>query len=118
MAETNIILENNYPPISVLVIVLSSVAQSCLTLCDPMDCSSTFLHTPGKHARLSCHYQLHQVPLSMGFPKQEYWSGLLFPSPEDLLNPGIKPESSVLAGVFFTNKGSPILQLKINLKNF
>ena len=109
MAETSIILESNYPPISVLVIVLSSVAQSCLTLCDPMDCS-----TPG----FPVHYQLHHVPLSMGFPKQEYWSGLLFPSPEDLLNPGIKPESSVLAGVFFTNKGSPILQLKINLKNF
>ena len=31
----------------------------------------------------------HQVPLSRGFPKQECWSGLLFPSPEDLLDPGI-----------------------------
>ena len=29
-----------------------------------------------------------QVPLSMGFPRQEYWSGLLFPSPGDLPNPG------------------------------
>ena len=33
----------------------------------------------------------HQVPLSMGFPRQEYWSGLSFPSPEDLPNPGIEP---------------------------
>ena len=32
----------------------------------------------------------HQAPLSMGFPIQEYWSGLPFPSPEYLLNPGIK----------------------------
>ena len=35
----------------------------------------------------------HQVPLSMGFPRQEYWSGLPFPSPEGLSNPGIKPGS-------------------------
>jgi len=33
------------------------------------------------------------VSLSMGFPRQEYWSGLLFPSPGDLLDPRIKPES-------------------------
>ena len=37
----------------------------------------------------------HQVPLSMGFSRQEYWNGLLFPSPGDLPNPGIKPESPV-----------------------
>ena len=35
----------------------------------------------------------HQAPLSMGFPKQEYWSGLSFPSPGNLLGPGIKPAS-------------------------
>ena len=33
----------------------------------------------------------HQVPLPMRFPRQEYWSGLLFPSPGDLLDPGIQP---------------------------
>jgi len=33
----------------------------------------------------------HQTPLSMGFPRQEYWSELPFPSPGDLPNPGIKP---------------------------
>ena len=32
-----------------------------------------------------------QAPLSMGFSRQEYWSGLPFPSPGDLPNPGIKP---------------------------
>ena len=31
----------------------------------------------------------HQAPLSMGFSRQEYWSGLLFPTPKDLPNPGI-----------------------------
>ena len=35
----------------------------------------------------------HQVLLSMGFPRQEYWSGLPFPPPEDLPKPGIKPMS-------------------------
>ena len=33
-----------------------------------------------------------QAPLSKGVPRQEYWSGLPFPSPGDLLDPGIKPE--------------------------
>ena len=45
-----------------------------------------------------------QFPLSMGFRRQEYWSGLPFPSPEDLPDPEIKPlspESLVLAGGFF-----------------
>ena len=46
--------------------------QSCPTLCDPMDCSC-------------------QAPLSMGFPRQGYWSGLPFPSPGDLPDPGIDP---------------------------
>ena len=35
----------------------------------------------------------HQPPLSVGFPRQEHWSGLPFPSPGDLSNPGIKPRS-------------------------
>ena len=35
----------------------------------------------------------HQVPLSMGFPRPEYWSELPFPSPGDILDPRIKPQS-------------------------
>ena len=35
----------------------------------------------------------HQAPLSMGFSRQEYWSGLPCPPPGDLPNPGIEPES-------------------------
>ena len=50
-------------------------AESCPTLADPMD--------------LAC-----QAPLSLGFPRQEYWSGLPFPLPVDLPNPGIEPVSS------------------------
>ena len=38
----------------------------------------------------------HQAPLSMGSPRQEYWSGLPFPPPWDLPNPGIKPISCLL----------------------
>ena len=38
----------------------------------------------------------HQVPLSMGFPRQEYWSGLPFPPPGDLPDAGIKPTSRAL----------------------
>ena len=47
------------------------LAEPCLTLCNPMNFS--------------------QAPLSMGFPRQEYWSGLPFASLEDLPDPGIKP---------------------------
>ena len=47
----------------------------------------------------------HQAPLSVGFPRQEYWRGLLLPTPGDLPDPGIEPMSLVspaLAGGFFT----------------
>ena len=53
-----------------------TVAQSCLTL------------TPWTVA--------YEAPLSMGFSRQEYWSGLPFPSPGDLPDPGIKPGSPAL----------------------
>ena len=66
------------------------VAQSCLTLCDPMDCSP-----PGS----SVH----------GISKQEYWSELPFPPPGDLPNPGIERTSlpsPALAGGFFTTRAT------------
>ena len=44
----------------------------------------------------------YQAPLSMGFSRQECWSGLPFPSLGDLPDPGIKPASPALAGGFFT----------------
>ena len=48
----------------------------------------------------------------MGFPRQEYWSGLPFPSPGDLPGPGIEPLSPALAGKFFTPEppGKPLLE--------
>ena len=51
----------------------------------------------------------HQVPLSMGFSKWEYWSGQPFPSRGDLSDPAIKPASPALAGGFFTTEplGNP-----------
>ena len=60
-----------------------SATRLCPTLCDPMD------------------YTLHRASLSMGFPRQEYWSGLPFPSPEDLPNPGIKLKSPASADRVF-----------------
>ena len=39
---------------------------------------------------------VHQAPLSMGFPRQEYWSRLSFLTPGDLPHPGTKPESPVI----------------------
>ena len=44
----------------------------------------------------------HQAPLSMGFSRQEHWSGLPLPSPGDLPDPGIKPGSSCIAARRFT----------------
>ena len=45
-----------------------------------------------------------QALLSMGFSRQEYWSGLLFPSPGDLPNPGIKPAPPTLEGEVLTTE--------------
>ena len=66
------------------------VTQSCQTLA-----------TPWTVAR--------QAPLSMGFPRQAHWSGLPFPSPGDLPDPGSKRTSPASAGRFFTTEppGSP-----------
>ena len=47
-----------------------------------------------------------QAPLSMGLPRQEYWSGLSSPPPEDLPGPGIKPASPALAGEFSEPPGN------------
>ena len=60
---------------------------SCPALCNSMDCSP-------------------QAPLSMGFSWHRHWSGLPFPPPGDLPDPGIKPVSFVspaLTGGFFTS---------------
>ena len=45
-----------------------------------------------------------QAPLSMGFHRQKYWSGLPFPCPGDLPEPGIEPKSPALAGGFFATE--------------
>ena len=45
-----------------------------------------------------------QAPLSMGFSRQEYWSGLPLPSPGDLPNPRIEPRSPALAKGFITTE--------------
>ena len=63
-------------------------AQSCLTLCNPMDC---------------------QAPLSVEFSRQEYWKGLPFPTPGALPDTGIEPESPgslALASRFFATSAT------------
>jgi len=47
---------------------------------------------------------VHQVPLSMGFTRQEYWSELPFLSPGNIPDPGVEPMTLALAGRFFTTK--------------
>ena len=54
-----------------------------------------------------------QAPLSMGFPRQEYWSGLLFSSPEDLPNPGIEPGSLTLQADSSLIQGKPYTFLDV-----
>ncbi|CAI9163934.1 unnamed protein product [Rangifer tarandus platyrhynchus] len=46
----------------------------------------------------------HQAALSMGFPRQEHWSRLPFPSPGDLSDPGMEPASPAEVGLFFTTE--------------
>ena len=60
-----------------------SVAKSYPTVCNPWTVA-------------------HQAPLSMGLPRQKYWSELPFPSPGDLPDPGIEPASLALESIFFT----------------
>ena len=54
----------------------------------------------------------NQAPLSMGFSGQEYWSGLPFPSPGDLPDPGIEPGSPTLEADTLTSEppGKPVMQ--------
>ena len=56
----------------------------------------------------------YQAPPSVGFSRQEYWSGLPFPSPEDLPNPGIEPGSPALQADTLTSEppGKPLPLLK------
>jgi len=59
-----------------------------------------------------------QAPLSMGFPRQEYWSGLPFPSPGDFPDPEIEPTSPTLAGGFFKPIKSGILRVSSRHSHF
>jgi len=73
----------------------SEVIQSCLTLCDPMDCS---LSGSSVH----------------GIFQAEYWNGLPFPSPGDLPDPGIEPGSPTLrADALLSEPGGISIVLKV-----
>ena len=60
-----------------------------------------------------------EASLSMGCPRQEYWSGLLFPAPGNLPDPGTEPVSPILPGGFFTTEpsGKPHSSLEGGEKN-
>ena len=59
----------------------------------------------------------HQAPPSMGFSRQEYWSGLPFPSPGDLLDPGIEPRSPALQEDAFNLWGTREVSLSTELSS-
>ena len=84
----------HYLTLPLLCVNGCSVAQLRQTLCDPTDCS---------------------LPVSSdhGILQQEYWSGLVFPPPGDLPNPGIEPISPTLTGRFFTTEPprNPLLSI-------
>ena len=79
--------------------LVCTLTQSCPALCEPMD------------------YSPPTAPLSIGFPRQEYWSGLPFAIPGDHPHPRIEPKSPVslaLAGRFSTTE-APRIQLRVTL---
>ena len=80
-----------------LTICCCLVTKSCLILCDLWTIA-------------------FQAPLSLGFPRQDYWSGLPFPSPGHLPDPGIIPASPALAGGVFTTEppGKPKYTIEIH----
>ena len=82
--------KQNTTPIHVLplpLICTKTSASQCMCVCQLLSCVLRFA-APRTVAS--------QAPLSMGFSRQEYWSGLPFPSPRDLPNPGIEPGSPTL----------------------
>ena len=81
-----------------------------------MDYISSFFCVCAKSLQLCPTLRTHgllpnQPPLFMGFSRQEYWSGLPFPSPEDILNPGIEPRSPTLQADALTSE-PPLAQRK------
>ena len=89
----------------------SEVAQSCSTLCDRVDCSPPGSSVHGilqarilEWVAISFSRGSHQAPQSMGFSRQGYWSGLPFPSPGDLPDPGIKPRPPSLQADALTSE--------------
>ena len=75
------------------LVILKSSGISLLSLLFVFSCSVMSERT------IAC-----QASLSMGFPREDYWSGVPFPSPGDLPDPQIEPVSPALAGRFFTTK--------------
>ena len=95
-------------------VLITSVFSGSMVVFGPCKCQ------PLSHVQLFATPQTaaHQAPLSMGFSRQEHWSGLPFSPPRDLSDPGIKPTSFIspaLAGRLFTTRATMYLlgQIKI-----
>ena len=93
----------NFPLLDTIVVAVVQLLSCVPLFPNSMDCS-------------------RQAPLSW-FSRQEYWSGLPFPSPGDLPNPGIQPTAHALAGRFFTDEPTgehldTILSLQLTKNNF
>ena len=71
----------------------SLVQHACVTLRLLGTCVTVPCYLGTQSCPIISSPMVHQAPLSVGFPRQEYWSGLPLPSPGDLPNPRIKPES-------------------------
>ena len=69
-----------------------------------MSCCAELSHLVVSDSLLTPWTVAHQAPLSMGFSRQEDWSGLPFPPPGDLPDPGVEPVSPTLAGGFFSTE--------------
>ena len=92
---------------------LSFFVSQCVNCycCFPVTQLCSTLSTPW-----AIDYQNHHLPLSMGFPRQEYWSGLPFPSPENLPDPGIESMSPALQedSLPLNHQGSPHCKLQLS----
>ena len=111
MEEGHLLIHSSY--LESLLSIITGQALSWMLLCVCccyLVAKSCLFVTPGTVAG--------QAPLSMRFPRQDYWSGFPFPSPGDRPDPGIKLASLALAGRFFTTvppgKPYPPTQVRAN----
>ena len=94
-------------------------SQSCLILCDPIDCSPPGSSVHGSQSCLILCDPIDHSPPGLGFSRQEYWSGLPFPSARDLPDvaiykfPALQEDTLTILG----HRINPTLGKKINIES-